>query len=38
MTHYFEHARIEYIINLTITKLTSKIKKQKDTVSKLSKY
>ena len=38
MTHYFEHARIEYIINLTITTLTSKIKKQKDTVSKLSKY
>ena len=32
------HARIEYIINLTITKLTSKIKKQKDTVSNLSKY
>ena len=32
------HARIEYIINLTISKQTANVKKQKDTVSNLSKY
>ena len=29
---------MKYVINLTITKQTTKVKKQKDTVSNLSKY